>query len=180
MKQKSIWLTVLITVLLSMNSIAEMSWQTKLEQQLPLLGHRNWIVIVDAAYPWQTAKGLETVSTGADQVEVKTVLKQLSKTQHIKPTIYTDAELKYVAEANAKGITAYRQELAKVLGQREVQSLPHEEIIKKLDEAGKTFHVLVLKTTMTLPYTSVFLQLECGYWNSESEKQLRDAMKSAK
>lgn len=26
---------------------------------------------------------------------------------------------------------------------------------------------------MTLPYTSVFLQLECGYWNAASEKRLR-------
>ena len=44
-------------------------------------------------------------------------------------------------------------------------------------EAGKTFKVLLIKTTLTKPYTSVFFQLECGYWNAEAEKSLRDAMK---
>ena len=40
--------------------------------------------------------------------------------------------------------------------------------------------MLIIKTPMTLPYTSVFFQLECGYWNAESEQQLRDAMKDVK
>ena len=51
-----------------------------------------------------------------------------------------------------------------------------EEIIAKLDEAGKTFHVLVLKTRMTIPYTSVFVRLDCGYWTEEQEKKLREKM----
>lgn len=59
---------------------------------------------------------------------------------------------------------------------RRVTKLPHEQIIGKLDEAGKTFHVVILKTNMTLPYTSMFFQLECGYWNDASEKSLRDAI----
>ena len=42
--------------------------------------------------------------------------------------------------------------------------------------AGKTFHVLLLKTNHTQPYTSVFLQLECGYWSPKAEKELRTAM----
>ena len=58
--------------------------------------------------------------------------------------------------------------------------LAAEQIIAKLDEAGKTFKVLLIKTPLTKPYTSVFFQLECGYWNADSEKQLRDAMKEAK
>ena len=61
-----------------------------------------------------------------------------------------------------------------------LQCQPHEQIIGKLDEAGKTFKVLLIKTPLTKPYTSVFFQLECGYWNAESEKQLRNAMKEAK
>ena len=35
----------------------DISWQEKLEEQLPLLGHRNWILIVDSAYPLQNASG---------------------------------------------------------------------------------------------------------------------------
>jgi len=34
--------------------------------------------------------------------------------------------------------------------------MEHEQIISRLDEAGQTFRVLIIKTDMTLPYTSVF------------------------
>ncbi|MDP4291175.1 MAG: hypothetical protein Q8908_08845, partial [Bacteroidota bacterium] len=52
----------------------------------------------------------------------------------------------------------------------------HENIIAMLDDAGKTFNILLLKTKLTLPYTSVFFRLECGYWTDEAEKELRAAM----
>lgn len=153
------------------------SWKEKLRHELPLLGHRNWIVVADSAYPLQTAPGIETIYVDADQLEVvKGVIVELAKTKHVKPTIYTDAELKHVAETNAPGISAYRGALAKILAGQPAQVLPHEQIIGKLDEAGKTFKVLLIKTPLTKPYTSVFFQLECGYWNAASEQQLRDAI----
>lgn len=164
----------------SILSAAEMAWRKKLEKELPLLGHRNWIVVADSAYPWQTSPGIETVYTEGDQVEVlKEVMNVLAKAKHVEPTIYTDAELTHIPEADAKGISEYREQLKKVLAGRNVQSLPHEQIIGKLDETGKTFHVLLLKTRLTLPYTSVFLQLDCGYWNAASEQKLREAIKKA-
>lgn len=153
------------------------TWRARLNEELPLLGHRNWIAVVDSAYPLQTSGGIETVETNADQLEVvQTVLGELSKAKHVRPIIFTDAELKVVPENDAAGVTAYREALSKLLGKSEAQSLPHEEIIAKLDEAGKTFHVLVLKTRLTIPYTSVFIRLECGYWSADAEKRLREAM----
>jgi hydroxymethylpyrimidine pyrophosphatase-like HAD family hydrolase len=147
--------------------------------QLPLLGHRNWVVIADSAYPWQTSAGIETIYADGDQIEVvEKVLDAVRQAPHVRPIIYTDAELKFVPEENAPGISAYRDRLREVLGDADVQSLPHEEIIAKLDEAGKTFHVVLLKTDLTLPYTSVFLQLDCGYWTAEAEQQLRDAIEA--
>jgi hypothetical protein len=73
-------------------------------------------------------------------------------------------------------VTAYRAGVKSVLGERSITSLPHEQIIAKVDEVGKTFHILVLKTTMAVPYTSVFLQLNCKYWSDDAEAQLRKAM----
>ncbi|MEI7534029.1 MAG: RbsD/FucU domain-containing protein [Verrucomicrobiae bacterium] len=180
MKNKFLIALALITLLAS-TALAADNWREKLRAELPLLGHRNWIVIADSAYPLQTAPGIETIYVEADQLEVvKGVLAELAKTEHVKPTIYTDAEMKSVAETNAPGITVYRDGLGKVLANQPVQVLPHEQIIGKLDEAGKTFKVLIIKTPLTMPYTSVFFQLECGYWNAKSEQQLRDAMKAAK
>jgi D-ribose pyranose/furanose isomerase RbsD len=168
---------VALLLLTAVVPAAETPWRATLTKELPLLGHRNWIVIADSAYPWQTAPGIETVYTDTDQLNVvKAVLDALSKARHVKPTIYTDAELNHVPEANAAGVSQYREQLKKLLGNREVQSLPHEQIIKQLDEAGKTFHVLLLKTRLTIPYTSVFMQLDCGYWDAASEKKLRKLM----
>jgi len=162
-------------------SSAQSAWESKLRQELPLLGHRNWIVIADSAYPLQTAPGIETVYADVDQLAaVKTVLAELSKTKHVRPITYTDSELNFVAEKDAPGVEEYRRGLRRVLGEHTPQELPHEKIIGKLDEAGNTFRVLLIKTRLTIPYTSVFIQLDCGYWSAEAEKRLRDTMQQGK
>ena len=118
-------------------------WHARLSEELPLLGHRNWIAVVDSAYPLQTSAGIETIETNEDQLEVvKAVLNELSRAKHVRPVIFTDAELRVVPETDSAGVTAYREALAKIVGDTEAQSLPHEEIISKLDDAGKTFHIL--------------------------------------
>lgn len=152
-------------------------WRARLSEELPLLGHRNWIAVVDSAYPLQTSSGIETIETNGDQLEVvQTVLQQIGKAKHVRPVVFTDTELQAVPESDAAGVTAYRKALSHVLGETGVQSLPHEEIIAKLDEAGQRFHILVLKTRLTVPYTSVFIRLDCGYWTDDAEQRLRQAM----
>lgn len=177
--QKTLLFAVLTLVpVLAMGQAPNADWQARLRHELPLLGHRNWIAVVDSAYPLQTSPGVETIETNADHIEVvRAVLQQLAQSKHVRPVIFTDAELEAVPESDAKGVTAYRESLNSVLKDEGVQSLPHEQIIARLDEAGKTFHVLVLKSTLTIPYTSVFMRLDCGYWNDEQEKRLRERMK---
>jgi len=156
-------------------------WRTTVERELPLLGHRNWVVIVDSAYPLQSSPGVETLETGATQEDVvRAVLESLSASTHVAPDVFMDAELPYVPEKEAPGVTEYRNNLPEILGKHSVTSMPHEELIKMLGESGKTFHVLILKTTMTIPYTSVFLRLGCKYWNDADEKELRKAMSAHK
>ena len=152
-------------------------WQKDLEKQLPLLGHRNWIVVADSAYPSQTAPGIKAIYTAEKQLDaVNKVLAAVKKQKHVRGVVFIDAELPHVPEKFAKGIGDYRAGLEEALKGQDVTSLPHGEIIEKLDEAGQTFHVLLLKTDMTLPYTSVFIRLDCGYWSDEAEKELRAAM----
>jgi D-ribose pyranose/furanose isomerase RbsD len=156
------------------------AWKSKLEEILPLLGHRNWILIVDSAYPLQSSTGVETLETNADQVEVvRTVLEELHHSIHVRPVVYMDSELPFVTEKDAPGVTAYRRALKAVIGSQAIQSLPHEQILQKVDETGKVFHIVVLKTTMTIPYTSVFLQLNAKYWGDQEEQRLRQAMSQA-
>jgi hypothetical protein len=159
---------------------AQSGWQQKVNDELPLLGHRNWIVIVDSAYPLQSSPGVETIETGADQMSVVDyVLDALKSSQHVRPLVHTDKELEFVPEKEAPGVTRYREELKARLSGLSVDAVPHQTLIDRLGETGKSFHVLILKTRMSIPYTSVFLQLDCKYWSAESESGLRQAMKTA-
>ena len=173
--------TAVLASLLVVGSGFAVDWKQDLRKQLTLLGHRNWVVVADSAYPWQTSPGITTIDTGSDQVTVlKETLKALGQCKHVHPVMYTDAELPFVPEKDAHGVTKYRASLAKMLYGYDVNSLLHEQIIGKLDEAGKTFHVLLLKTNMTIPYTSVFMRLDCAYWNGAQEQRMRQAMKKGR
>jgi hypothetical protein len=157
-------------------------WKDQFEKMLSLLGHRNWILVVDKAYPLQTAPGITTINTGAPLPEVlHTVLKGIQASTHVNPIIYTDKELQSLDESFCPGIDKLRsgiyETIDKLFGQKNYQSILHDDVFEKLDTASKLFNVLVLKTEATLPYSSVFIQLDCGYWNGEQEKTLREKMK---
>ncbi len=173
-------LPLLVVSWLPVNAAMPAPWQTKVQQELPLLGHRNWIVIVDSAYPWQTSPGVETVETGADQITVvRAVLDAISHSRHVRPVVFMDAELPFLSEHDAPGVTDYRQRIKAVLGNLPIHSALHEQLIHEMSQGGGTFHILILKTTLTVPYTSVFLQLNCKYWSDVAEKKLRRAMKAS-
>jgi hypothetical protein len=157
------------------NSIA--SWQNLLQNRISAYGHRNWIVIADSAYPTQTSNGIETIVSNADHFAVlQTVFRALGQSKHVRPIVYTDRELKFIEESDAPGISEYRQQLSDFLRDTQPTALPHEQIISKLDQVSQSFRVLIIKTNMTLPYTPVFLQLDCAYWKPEAERRLRSAM----
>jgi hypothetical protein len=150
------------------------SWNHLLAQRLPQLGHRNWIGVVDMAYPLQTAPGVEMVWTGAGFFDVlETVRQAVAEAPHVRAVYHYDAELERVRESRAPGAEEFKRRLGPLLGKEEALALPHEELIAKLDAAGQLFGVLLLKTTLAIPYTSVLLQLECGYWTAEAEQELR-------
>jgi RbsD / FucU transport protein family len=152
-------------------------WERVLRERLPLYGHRNWIVVADSAYPAQARAGIETIVSGADQLAVlQTVLTAVADSKQVKAIVYTDAELRFVDEKDAPDIVAYRNRLAALFGTSEVRVLPHEQIIAKLDNAAEMFRVLIIKTNMAVPYTSVFLELDCRYWNAAAESKLRSAI----
>jgi len=152
-------------------------WQTKVDEDLPYLGHRNWILIVDSAYPLQASPGVETIETNADQIEVvRYVLGAINKSIHVRPDIFMDAELPYVQEEDAPGTTAYRDAIAKLFDGVDIQSELHERLISQVDEAGRLVHVLVLKTKLAVPYSSVFIRLNCKYWGDDAEERLRSKM----
>jgi hypothetical protein len=156
-------------------------WEQTIEKRLPLFGHRNWLVVADAAYPAQSRPGIETIVSGeSQQAVVEKVLLCLRDCRHVRPIVHVDRELEFVDEKDASGVYSYRRWLHTALEGIGVNSAPHDEIIAKLDRAAEMFSILIIKSTMTIPYTTVFIELDCGYWNAESEARLSFAIQRGK
>lgn len=155
-----------------------MYWTQEFDRTLPLLGHRNWILVVDKAYPYQSAPGITYIDTKAALPDVlERVVADIKASTHVKPTYYTDQELGYLSEDLVAGVEAFKAELKKRLAGAEAKTLLHDSVFKKLDEASKLFNVIVLKTECTIPYSSVFIELDCAYWTAEKEQALRAKMR---
>lgn len=172
------WLMAIAAVFTPMSWAQAPDWRAKLAEAMPLLGHRNWVLVVDSAYPLQSSPGVETIETGRPMGEVlPAVLDVISRAPHVRPDVFMDAELPYVPEADAPGANHYREALPGLLHDLPVQAMLHEKLIAQVAESGASFHVLVLKTTLTVPYSSVFLRLNCRYWSDEAEARMREKMK---
>jgi hypothetical protein len=168
---------LLASVALAIPAHPQSDWKSRVNESIPLLGHRNWILIVDSAYPLQSSPGVETIETGASHLDVlRYVLGAVNNSIHVRPLIYMDSELPFVPDNDALGASAYRAQIAQTLADYSIQSIPHEKLISQIDETSKQFHVLVLKTTMTIPYSSVFIRLDCKYWSADAEKRMRARM----
>jgi len=177
---KTILLATLFYTMMCLGADTNANWQKVLAERLPAYGHRNWIVVADSAYPAQARDGIETIVADADQLHVlEVVLEALAKSKHVTPIIHTDQELNYLDDAQVAGVEAYRERLAVMFKDKTVEALPHEKIIERLDEVSRTFRVLIIKTNMTVPYSTVFLQLDCAYWGPDAEKGLRAKMAAA-
>lgn len=152
-----------------------MNWKKQFQEILPMLGHRNWILIVDKAYPMQSAEGIQTIYTGEKMMSVlKHVLKSINNERHTRPICYTDKEFLFMRDDLSRGAESLKAAISQLLSKQELQCIPHDEVFAKLDAASKLFQVIVLKTDCMIPYSSVFIELDCGYWSADRENTLRE------
>jgi len=155
------------------------NWKTQLNLQLPLLGHRNWILVVDKAFPAQNAAGVVTINTGEPLLPVlQYTLDQIKSSTHVKPLIFTDKELNYITVAQVPEIEKFKTKLFEMIPKEQAQTMLHDSVFVKIAKASELFRIVVLKTEQVIPYSSVFLQLDCKYWPAENEKQLRESMRN--
>ena len=159
----------------SVNPFKE-SWQQQFDEQLQLSGHRNWILVVDKAFPKQP--GMQIIHTNQKLLPVlEEVLKKIQQSIHVKPIIYNDAELSYITDSMVKDVSQFKQQFKKIVGNATVQPLLHDSVFVRMDRASRLFSITVLKTEEIIPYSSVFLELDCAYWNGNKEHVLREKIK---
>jgi hypothetical protein len=157
------------------------AWNLILNERLPYLGEGNWIVIADSAFPLRSAPGIETIVSNESHINtLRQVFYALSKDAHVRPVIYADLELEHVAEQDFPDVTPYRQLFSSLLEKffpgAAASTVYHDSMIRRIEEAAKTLNVLIVKTSMAIPYTSVFLELRTGYWADEAEHRLRESL----
>ena len=87
--------------------------------------------------------------------------------------------MQFITDSLAPGAEAYKQQLQKVLNGAKTQPLLHDTVFVRMDKAAKLFSITVLKTEEIIPYSSVFVELDCAYWGGDKEQQLRQLMKTA-
>lgn len=122
-------------------------WKKEFEQLLPKLGHRNWILVVDKAFPLQSAPGIVTINTGEPMRPVLgELVRMLEKASHVKPVYYTDLELNSLSDDLCPGAEQARTEIFQALQDAQVNTILHEEVFSKIDTASKLFTTVVLNT----------------------------------
>ena len=158
---------------------AEREWKEQLYQNLAIVGARNWIVIAESSFPAYTGAGIKTMVSDKTSDEVLLdVLNMLEEEAHVVPRIMISSELRNVTEDYAPGIKSYRHNVNKMLPGRQHFELMSRTINSLIEDAAKQFNVLVIKTKTSLPYSNIYIELDSGYWNSESETALRKSLEA--
>ncbi|MFY7818319.1 MAG: RbsD/FucU domain-containing protein [Akkermansiaceae bacterium] len=153
---------------------ASNSWQVAVHRHVTQLGFRNWIVIAEASFPAYSRSGVHQVTAQTEITDVLAhVLQTIDQTQHVKPNVYLTRELRSMNNDSAPGIDELKKKNDQLLAGMEVTSLDQESLMSLISDANRSFEVLIIRTTSALPYSSVFLELQPGYWDAESEQQLR-------
>jgi L-fucose mutarotase/ribose pyranase (RbsD/FucU family) len=153
-------------------------WKGSVNRQVNQLGYRNWIVVSEASFPAHSRHGVHQVNADAEIPEVVDyVLNALEQTQNVRPKVYLTREMRAVENDFAPGIDQMRQRIAESLHGHEATELDQQSLITLLESANHSYDVLVIRTPTALPYTSVFMELQPGYWDAESEDRLRERIR---
>lgn len=145
------------------------------------MGVGNWVIISESSFPAHSGRGVRTVSVDAEIPEVVDFLVDyFDHSQNVTPVFNTARELPFVGNDRAPGIDEYRKLLKKSLHGHTVREMDHDSLALLAQRNSGKFAVLVIKTNTALPYSSVFIELDTGYWDRDSEDSLRDIMRQSR
>lgn len=154
------------------------AWAKLVNSEIQKLGNFNWIIIADPAFSSLNRNGIITITVDASSYDVlKQVFSTLETNGHVEGKIYVSKESRFLRESETPGIKVFQLLRDHAINGRKVRALDHAALEILIMDAKKKYSVLVIKTNSLLPYSSVFLELESGYWDGESETALRKRMK---
>ncbi len=170
----SVWVLMLGGCGLSTPSSPPPPWAEEVTREVGALGIQNWIIIAESSFPVASRRGVRTVVVDADVPElVDFVINELEKSETVNPSFNLARELPFVKNDNAPGIDEFRRQLKEALHGHQVREMDHRSLTLLAHSESAKYAVLVLKTRTALPYSNVFIELDSGYWDRESEDALR-------
>jgi len=154
-------------------------WKTAVDKQVGQLGYRNWIVIAEASFPAYNRPGISQVNAEVEIPEaLDYVLNVMERTENTRPHVYLARELRSVENDYAPGIDFLRKSITAALHGHETIQIDHQSLQLLIEDANRSFNVLVIRTQTALPYSSVYLELLPGYWDADAEDKLRERIDS--
>ncbi len=155
-------------------------WGEVVSREVNALGIQNWIIVAESSFPVVSRRGVRTLVVDAEIPQVVDyVVNELEKSETVKPSFSMARELPFVKNDRAPGIDEFRDLLRASLHGHEVREMEHRSLSLLAHSDSASYAVLVLKTKSALPYSNVFIELDSGYWDRESEDHLRRDMTSA-
>ncbi|MDA8975008.1 hypothetical protein N9192_00300 [Akkermansiaceae bacterium] len=165
----------------SSGDVAPPAWGKGLDAELRPMGFGNWIIVSESSFPSHSGRGVRTVMVDGEIPEViDYIVDYYDNSENVKPTFNSARELPFVENDRAPGADEYRKELKKALHGHEVREMDHRSLALLAQRNSGKFAVLVVKTKTALPYSSMFIELDTGYWDRDSEDALRDKMRGTR
>lgn len=157
----------------------EIGWKGAVDRQVAQLGNRNWIIVAEASFPAYSRIGVRQVNADVEIPEaVDYVLNVMERTENTRPNVYLARELRSVENDYAPGIDPLRKSITASLHGHEAVQISHQSLQLLIEDANRSFDVLVIRTQTALPYSSVYLELLPGYWDADSEEKLREQIEN--
>lgn len=151
--------------------------RSQIAPNLLQLGARNWVVIADPAMPLPAGAGIVSITVPASTPDTfREVLDLLEIEGAVVPRIWVSHEFSLVPEDRAPGITQHRREVEKLLEGRFHYIVGNRVIDMQLAQAAKDFRILYIRTSTRLPYSSIAIELDSGYWNSDAEAEVQQRL----
>lgn len=152
-------------------------WAAEVKREVMSMGYSNWIVIAEASFPVHSRRGVRTLIVDGEIPDIlDEVVTALEYSESVKPFFTTAKELPYIQNDRAPGIDMFRDRLKVALHGHGTREMDYRSLGLLLENEANKFAVLVLKTKTALPYTSVFIELQSNYWDTESERAMRQRM----
>lgn len=145
--------------------------------QLQQLGARNWIVIADPTYPIPAGTGVQTMVVATGSLDTfREVLDLIEQQGSLTPRIWVNNEMEAITDNLAPGMELYNSAVNNLVSGRFCYRLDERIISSQVAEASQNFRVLFIKTPTQLPYSSIAIELDSGYWDSDSETEIRERL----